>query len=66
MTTPARLAEAEARRDELHRELNGLAATKAVSANSALEELEVALKTELGAIEDKIVKITDYLTRRTG
>lgn len=64
MTTPARLAEAEARRDELRRELDGLASAKNASANSALVELESALQSELNSIEDKIGKINDYLTRR--
>ena len=64
MTTPERLAEAEARREELQRELNGLADAKSMSDNSALAELEAALTSELNAVQDKINKIAQYLTRR--
>ncbi|MCB9858730.1 MAG: hypothetical protein H6818_23880 [Phycisphaerales bacterium] len=64
MTTPERLAEAEARREELERELDGLADAKSMSDNSALEELEAALNSELSAVQDKINKISEYLTRR--
>lgn len=64
MTTPERLAEAEARREELERELNDLAGAKSLSDNSALGELESALTSELNAIQDKITKISEYLNRR--
>ncbi|HPF38027.1 MAG TPA: hypothetical protein P5081_24805 [Phycisphaerae bacterium] len=63
MTTPSRLAEAEARRDELQRELDGLAEAKTGSDNAALAELESALTAELNGIQEKIDKINGYLTR---
>ncbi len=63
MTTTIRLAEAEARREEVRRELDGLANAKSDSGNSALGELESALMSELNAIEHKISQISSYLTR---
>ena len=64
MTTTTRLAEAEARREELRREIDGLVEAKSDSGNSALAELETALMSELNAIEEKITKISEYLTRQ--
>lgn len=64
MTTTTRLAEAEARREEVRRELDGLANAKSDSGNAALAELESALMSELNAIEQKISQISQYLTRQ--
>jgi hypothetical protein len=65
MTTRTRLSEAEARRDDIRREIDELEHVKKGSANSALGELETALMSELGAVEDKIQKIAKYLDSRT-
>ncbi len=64
MTTTTRLAEAEARREDLRREIDGLGESKSDSGNSALGELEKALMSELSAVEEKITKISEYLTRQ--
>lgn len=65
MTTRTRLSEAEARRDDIRREIDELEETKKGSANSALGELEKALLSELDAVEEKIQKIAKYLDSRT-
>lgn len=64
MSTPARLEEAEARRDEIKRELESLADTKTESANDALGELETSMMNELATVEKKIQQLSDYLAKR--
>ena len=64
MTTRTRLEEAEARRDEIKRELQNIAESKGQSENPSLGELESVMMKELDSIEKKIRQIADYLEKQ--